>query len=75
MDAALTSTVVGVVLMAMLATIGWLLKTRIEDIARDVHTVDAKLDDMPSKIFALDARVVRLEAWREYLERENRLGR
>lgn len=75
MDAALTSTLVGVLLMAMLATIGWLIKSRLEDIAEDVHAVSDKLDDVPTKLFALDARVVRLETWREYVEREQHLGR
>lgn len=74
MDAALTATVVGVLLGAMLATIGWLIKGRLEDIAEDVRHVNITLDDMPAKLYTITERVVWLEAWTKYHAEQRHSG-
>jgi hypothetical protein len=71
MDQALIGGAGVVLLSALLATIGYLIKGRLEDIATDIHEMNDKLDNLPSKLYALDARVVRLETWRDYIERRD----
>lgn len=75
MPSGLVDVAFGVVLTAMVGTIGWFCRAAFLRIEREIVQVNITLDDVPSTVHQLALRVAKVEQWTKDHERWHVLGR